>query len=118
MREVSEEGASTETRPLSGESVDQIDDDGSWARWLSDVRDFRSLLGGESARGVGVLARAYLDDLLEAILRAHAERCPGDEASCDVDSFDRRIKACRKLHLLSDQTLGDLEHFRVIGKLF
>jgi len=103
---------------LPDESVDGQLDDGAWARWLSDVRDFRSLLEGESARGVGVLARAYLDDLLDAILRSHAMRCPGDAARCIADSFDRRIKACRELALLGEQTLGDLERFRMIGKLF
>lgn len=94
---------------------------GPWARWFHLTGSFETLLKGESSRGAAVLARGYVESLLEEVLLRHAIANVGDRRAVGramAGGFERKIEVAKTILHLDPGIVSRLGAIKGVGDTF
>lgn len=91
------------------------------AWWTGHFADILELMKGETLRGTAVLARGYMETVLDEFLLWHALRDPEnrkDLAKAVAFGLDQKIRVCKDLGLVNEIARGYMNLIRLIGDRF
>jgi hypothetical protein len=99
----------------------ELFDKNPWQWWQSHAEDTAELMRGESPRGAAVLARGYMETVLEEFLLRHALKNTTKRkqlAQAVAFGLEQKIGICKKLHLVKEPALSYMNLIRLIGDRF
>lgn len=99
----------------------KLADLGEWTTVLSHQSEFGSLIKGETPRGAAVLARAYLEDVLDTALLTAAINSPNERnelIETARKSFPQKIDAWTKLAKLDKRQCVLMHRLKRVGDAF